>query len=105
MAYSSYLNRARGAVPTSVNPLDHRPLEAREGPDVAHAVPGVFLARPFALAFVALQKTRHEEFPGQRRQPHAPGPAVIDDARGLVRVDHFDHRARAGRIIDDGVII
>lgn len=34
--------------------------------DAAHAVPGVFFVRLFALAFVALEETRDEEFFGQR---------------------------------------
>jgi hypothetical protein len=39
---------------------DRRP-EARERPDVAHAVPRVQVARRLALGLVALQEARHEE--------------------------------------------
>ena len=77
----------------------------RERSHVAHAIPGIQLARRLALGFVALEKPRHEELPRQRRQPHAPGLAVVDDSIGLVGIDHFDHRARRRRVIDDGVVV
>ena len=41
---------------------------------------GYLRARRLALAFVALQEAGHEEFLRQRRQLHAAGLAVADDA-------------------------
>ena len=80
-------------------------LEPRERPHVANAIPRIQLARRLALGFVAFEKSRHEELPRQRRQAHAPGLAVVDDPIRLVGIDHFDHRARRRRIVDDGVVV
>src|SRR5262245_46125483 len=52
-----------------IHPFSNSRLESRERPDVANAVPRVRLARRLALGFVALQKSRHEELPGQCREP------------------------------------
>src|SRR5207244_13046432 len=71
---------------------------AAERTHPADAVPRIPLVRRLPLAFIALEKPRHEEFFRQRCQLHAAGLTVVDDLAGLVEVDDLDHRPRLGRI-------
>src|SRR6266550_8287229 len=73
--------------------------------DAADAVPGKLVARRLALAFVALQKPRHEELLRERRQLHAAGLAVAYHPVGIVEVDHFDGRAWLRRVVRDLVVV
>ena len=68
----------RQAIPL-VNADRRRFRQLVEWADAADAVPGVLDIRLLALALVALQKSRHEEFLSQRGQLHAAGLTVVDD--------------------------
>src|SRR5262245_9572825 len=85
----------------SINAFDDRLLESRKRPHVAHAVPRKLFARRLALALVALEESRHEEFLGERRQTRAPGLSVLHHLRGVVRIHDLDHRARRWRVVND----
>src|SRR5678815_5688847 len=89
----------------SVDAFDDALLETREGPDVANAVPRIRAPGRFTLALVTLEKTRHEEFLGERRQTRPAGLAVVDDLFRVVGIDHFDHRARRRGVINDRPVV
>src|ERR1051325_7659444 len=89
----------------SIHSFDDTRLEAREGADVSDAVPRILIALRLTLGFVTLQKTRHEEFPGQRCQTHAARLAIPNHTIRLVGIDNFNHRARHRRIVNDRVVV
>ncbi len=55
--------------------------------------------------FVALQESRHEEFLRQCGQANATQLAIFNHAARLIGIDHFDHRARHRRVINDAVVV
>src|SRR6478735_10196343 len=71
----------------SVNSLNDLRLEAGERPHVAHAIPGVQVAGRLAFGFIALEKSRHEEFARERRQANTSCFSVTDHAFRVIRID------------------
>src|SRR2546422_4239873 len=89
----------------SVDSFYNSTPQLRERTDIAHAVPGIKLARRLSFSLVTLKKTRHEELLRQRRQTHATRPAISDNSVGIIRVHYFNHCSRQRRIINDREIV
>src|SRR6476469_1008753 len=89
----------------SVDADGRRSRYATERSHAADPVPGIPWARLLALAFITLQEPGHEELFGQGGELDPAGLAVLDHARRIVEVDHFDRRARLRRVIRDLVVV
>src|ERR1041384_1015987 len=88
-----------------VNAFDDLFFHGAKRSDVGHAIPGVGRARLAAHGFIALEKARHEKFPGQRRQFDAAPLAIILELRGVVWINDAHHGAGLGRGISYGKIV
>ena len=83
----------------SIHSLDHALAESvRTAARCGRRPTGYCVARRLALGLVALQEARHEELPGQRRQAHAAGLAVVHAASWRRR----DRRPRSSRAATAG---
>ena len=72
----------------SINPNSCRRREFVERARAADAVPGVFVVREFAFAFVSFQEAGDEEFFRHRVELHSAGRAVGDDLVVVVELAH-----------------
>src|SRR5205807_831538 len=89
----------------SIHPYRGGRGEAVEGADAADAVPGIAVVGCLALAFIALQEARHEEFLGQCREHHPAALAILHSSVRVVEIDDLDDGAWLRGVIRDLVAV
>ncbi len=102
---SSCSSSGSSNVDRTVHADGRRRGESAVRPHAADSVPRIFLVRRLALAFIALEKPRHEKLFRQRRQFHATRLAVPDELRRVVEVDDFDDGARLWGVIGNFIVV